>query len=104
MDDRMKKILDKHWAVVGFDCERALDIINNIKVECGKEVSKMKQNKNELQVDFTDGTTLRWVKASDTSRGQKFGKMWCDKTINRDIFNCVICPCYYGKREDIIWL
>lgn len=96
---------EKHrWAVVGFDYDTAKQIMADIEKSSDKEVLRRTQTKHEIRTEFTDGTLLRWVKASDSSRGQRIGKMWCDKNINEDIFRCVIMPMYFGKREDIIWV
>lgn len=104
MDDKLKQWADQRWAVVGFTHERAKEIIDEIVSSCGKEISRKIINKYELRIEFADGTTLRHIRASENSRGNKFGKMWCDKDIDRDILYCVIMPMYYGNRDDIIWL
>lgn len=100
----MNKNVKNKWAVVGFDYYRAIDIMSEIEKTCGKTVSKKFQNKYELKTEFTDGTKLIWVKASESSRGFKFGKMWCDEKIDKNIFSSVIMPCYTGKHKDIIWV
>lgn len=82
----MNKNIVNKWEVVGFDYDRAIDIISVIEKTCGKAVSKKIQNRFELVTEFTDGTRLIWVKASESSRGLKFGKMWCDEKIDREIF------------------
>ena len=92
------------WGVVGFDYDAASQLIESIEESSGKEILRRMRTKHEIRTEFTDGTLLRWVRASDSSRGQKFGKMWCDKNINEDVLRCVIMPMYFGKREDIIWL
>ena len=71
-----------------------------------KTVSKKFQSRKTLtlETDFTDGTRLIWVKGSESSRGFKFGKMWCDKNIDREIFDLVIMPSYFGEYEDIVWM
>lgn len=92
------------WAVVCFDYYRAIDIMSGIEKNCGKTISKKNQSRFELVTIFTDGTKLSWVKASESSRGFRFGKMWCDERIDRRIFDDVIMPCYLGKYEDIIWI
>ena len=95
----------KHrWAVVGFDYETAKQIMADIEASSGKEILRRRQGNDTLWTEFTDGTLLRWIKASDSSRGQRIGKMWCDKNINKDIFRCIIFPIYRGKKEDIIWI
>lgn len=98
------KFAQNRWAVVGFDYDTAKQLITSIEESSDKEILRRTQTKNEIRTEFTDGTLLRWVKASDSSRGQRIGKMWCDKNINEDIFRCVIMPMYFGKREDIIWV
>lgn len=109
MDDKIAKYKwenrwNNRWAVVGFDYDTAKQLIANIEVSCGKEVVFKAYNKYGLRVEFNDGTLLKWVIPSENSRGQKFGKMWCDKNIDENILNCVIMPMYFGKKEDIIWV
>lgn len=98
------KFAEHRWAVVGFDYDTAKQIMADIETSSGKEVSKRRQGNNTLWTAFTDGTLLEWVKAAESSRMCRFGKMWCDKNINEDTLRCVILPCYRGKREDIIWI
>ena len=102
--DLTRHVWNNRWAVVGFDYDTAKQLIASIEESSGKEMLRKMRTKNEMRTEFTDGTLLKWVKASESSRGQKFGKMWCDKNINEDIFKCVIMPMYFGKREDIIWI
>ena len=104
VDDFTKCVWDNRWAVVGFDYGTARKIIADIEVSSGKEVLRRIYTKHEIRTEFTDGTLLKWVNASFSSRGQKFGKMWCDKNINEDVLKCIILPMYFGKREDIIWI
>ncbi len=92
------------WAVVGFDYDTAKQLMANIELSSGKEVLRRMQSKHELRTEFADGTLLRWLSASYSAKGQKIGKMWCDKNINEDIFKYVILPMYLGKIEDIIWI
>ena len=106
MYERLKiyEVAKNRWAVVGFDYDTAKQLITIIEVFSDKEILRKKQTRYEMYTEFTDGTLLRWVKASDSCRGQKFGKMWCDKNINEDILRCRIMPMYFGKREDIVWV
>ena len=104
MDEAVRTWADKRWAVVGFGREQAFKIMADIEAECGKTAVRKIQSKQELRTEFDDGTVLRWVRASNNSRGIKFGRIWCDKTINKEILDYIILPQYYGRREDIIWL
>ena len=92
------------WAVVGFDYDTAKQIIAGIEESSDKDVLRRIQTKHEIRTEFTNGTLLRWVNASFSSKGQRIGKMWCDKNINEDVLKCMIMPMYSGRREDIIWL
>ena len=98
------EFVKNRWAVVGFDYNTAKQLIASIEESSDKEILRRMRTKNEIRTEFTDGTLLRWVKASDSCKGQSIGKMWCDKNINEDIFRCVIMPMYFGKREDITWV
>lgn len=101
----VNEFVKKRWAVVGFDYNAAKNLITAIEWSAtDKDILRRIQSKNELVTEFTDGTLLRWVKASDNVKGYRFGKMWCDKNINEDVFKYVIMPMYFGKREDIMWI
>lgn len=104
MNEDVKKYFENKWAVVGFTRNRAIYIMLEIEKTCGKIISKKFQNEYEVRTEFTDGTTLKWVRAAESSRGFKFEKMWCDEKIDKEIFNTVIMPCYTGEYEDIIWV
>lgn len=103
--NRLNENFSKKWAVVGFDYEKAKILISAIEHSAiDKDILRRVQNKTTLLTEFTDGTSLSWVRASDSMRGRKFGKMWCDKNIDKDIFYNIIMPMYLGKKEDINWV
>ena len=102
--NRFDNYFEKHWAVVGLSRDLAEKLINAIEIVSGKEAQQRTRSKNEIRTLFVDGTTLRWIKASENSRGFKIGVMWCAKNISKNIFDCVILPMYMGKYEDIIWV
>ena len=104
VDDFTRYVFGNRWAVVGFDYDTAKQLIADIEESSGKEISRRIQTKHEIRTEFTDGTLLRWINVSDSARGQRFGKMWCDKNINKDIFRCIIMPMYFGEKEDIYWV
>lgn len=99
-------MLENRWAVVGFTTEKAARIMDEIESACGKEIADKRRPKNSrgLFTRFTDGTVLRCVPANDPARGFRFGKMWCDQNISKEVFECVVMPCYFGKLEDITWI
>lgn len=93
------------WAVVGFDYDTAKALITAIEHSAiDKDILKRKYTKHEIETQFTDGTILRWVRGTESSRGFKFNKMWCDKKIDKKILRTVILPCYWGRAEDINWV
>lgn len=96
--------MNKKWVLVGFPHEIAREVMDDIESSCGKTVSRRIRSKYELRTEFTDGTILRHMRASDSIRGYKFDKMWCDKTIDEEYLHRVIIPMYSGKLADIIWL
>ena len=103
-DDRMSELMSKQWAVVGFDSDKAWKVMNNIAGECGLTVSRKIHSKSNCRIEFTDGTVIRWVPARESYRGFKFGKMWCDDSLSKEILDRVVMSSYFGKREDIIWM
>lgn len=100
---KVREIYAKLWSVVTSDRDKAANKIAEIERDYNKEVLRRKNGANEASIIFEDGVWLRWVRPSDSDRGYRHGKMWCDKNIPRDIFRCVILPKYFGKYEDILW-
>ena len=100
----VNEFAENRWAVVGFNYDMAEALITAIEWSANKGISRRIHTKNELCTEFTDGTLLKWIKISDSVRGQKIGKMWCDKNIDKDVFESVIMPMYYGNRENILWI
>lgn len=100
----VNEFAEKRWAVVGFDYDMAEALITAIECSANKDILRRIQTRHELCTEFTDGTLLKWIKPSDSARGQKIGKMWCDKNIDKNIFETVILPIYFGNREDILWI
>ena len=99
-----KEAIDKKWYVVGFTRERAEEIILDIEKQSGKDVSRKVNSLTTIWTQFDDGTKAEWIRANDSIRGCRIGKMWCDKTIDKRILNEVIYPKYFGKKKDIVWL
>lgn len=97
------KYAERFWAVAGFTQERAWQIMQDIKKQYSKEVLKSLETPTTLQIWFTDNTILYWIPENKHILGERIGKMWCDKSIKED-FYMQLLPCYFGKREDIIWL
>lgn len=97
-------VWEKYWAVVGFSRSFAEKLMDGIEAASGKEVYRRIRGESQMITSFTDGTALRWLKASDNCKGFRIGVMWCDKNINRTVFKNVILPMYFGRYEDIIWV
>ena len=104
MDNQMTEFMKNRWAVIGFDSYTAKDILEEIEQSCGKTISRKFIRSYEMRTEFTDGTVLRWIPAKKFLKRIKFGKMWCDKNIDREILKCVILPQYFGRYEEIIWV
>ena len=85
---------EHQWAVVGFSRDQALEIIRNIEQEAGKPVFSRVRTRNSLHTLFDDGTILEWIPAAAaiTRRGYKFGRMWCDNTLDTATLNEVVYP------------
>lgn len=94
----------QRWAVVGFSHDTAQHIMSDIENNCNKTVSRKVFTRNELRTEFNDGTVLRWVPAREASRGLKFEKMWCDRSIDNDTLQCIVFPMYRGGMDEIVWL
>lgn len=97
---------ENQWAVVGFSHDQALKIMRNIEQEAGKVVIGRVRTRSSLHTLFDDGTILEWipVTAATTRRGYKFGRMWCDSTLDKTTLNTVVYPLYFGNRDSVVWL
>lgn len=97
---------ENQWAVVGFSHDQALKIMRNIEQEAGKVVIGRVRTRNSLHTLFDDGTILEWIPAAaaTTRRGYKFGRMWCDSSLDTVTLNEVVYPLYFGNRDSVVWL
>lgn len=101
----MNDFVQNKWAVVVSGYARAKNFMHIIEAASGKEVLYKRQSICfGLYTEFADGTILRWIRPVRSSRGYKFGKMWCDRNIDQEILQTVILPCYWGDRSEIVWL
>lgn len=78
--------------------------MNDIEATSGKIVKQRVRGSREMYTFFTDGTFVEWTDPNNYLRAQRFGKIWCNTHIDKDVFEQVIMPMYRGKIEDIIWL
>ena len=78
--------------------------MNDIEATSGKIVKQRVRGKREMYTFFTDGTFVKWIDLNNYPRAQRFGKIWCNIHIDKDVFEQIIMPVYRGKIEDIIWL
>ena len=78
--------------------------MNDIEATSGKIVKQRIRGSREMYTLFTDGTFVKWIDPNNYPRGQRFGKIWCNIHIDKDVFEQVIMPMYRGKIEDIIWM
>lgn len=98
-------MLENRWGIIEFDHDIAESIMNNIEATSGKIVKQRIRGSHEMYTFFTDGTFVKWIDPNNfPTRGQRFGKIWCNIHINKNVFEQVIMPMYCGKMEDIIWL
>lgn len=103
----MRNSYNNNWAIVGFDYDKASKLMKQIERTSNKNVVRSVGrigDKECLVTEFSDGTTVRWINKETGTGGEPFGKMWCDETIDEDMFNTLIIPLYKGNTEDIIWL
>ena len=100
----MCKSWENQWAVVGFSHDQAQRIMQDVERDAGKNVFRRENTKNSLLTLFEDGTILEWIPATTTRRGYKFGRMWCDSTLDETTMNTVVYPLYFGDRDAVVWL
>lgn len=102
----MNGAFENQWAVVGFSHDQALKIMQNIEQEAAKVVIGRVRSRNSLRTLFDDGTILEWIPtaAAITRRGYKFGRMWCDSTLDTVTLHEVVYPLYFGNRDSVVWL
>ena len=96
------------WAIFTTSNQKANKIINQIIDEQNiKNIKTIRgyKSKDWAEFYFEDGNCLRWIGHTGNFRGFRFHRLWCDKDINKNYFECVILPmACYMKYEDIIWI
>lgn len=63
MDEKFNHWVSRRWAVVGFTHRRAIGIIEKIASSYGKEINRKMISNNDIVIEFSDGTTLRHIRA-----------------------------------------
>ena len=94
----------KHsWAVVTSDREKARELMRRVENDHCASVYQRVDDASKMLLRFSDGISLRWVRPTDTIKGYRIGKMWCDVTVDQNVLNSVILPKYRGMAQDILW-
>lgn len=92
------------WAVITSDHNKAQSIISDIIESCGKTVSQSICNDTGHVIQFTDGTTLEWIRPNADYHYKRFGVLWCDEDITIRDFRNIMHLCYLGQFDDIQWI
>lgn len=69
-----------------------------------KNILRKINSRQGTLITFEDGVSLRWIPATTSSRGYKFGKMWCDRTISDEMHWYIKYSMFFGSENDIVWL
>ncbi len=91
------------WCVVTADRDKAAALIESIERDHQAKVCYRINGVDKVLIQFTDGVRLRWIRPTESARGYRIGKLWCDTDVDRGILNTVILPKYRGKVDDIVW-
>ena len=91
------------WGIVTPDREKAKALMTQIESERNIGVWERKDGPVQMVVQFADGVRLMWVRPTESARGYRIGRLWCDVNTDQEILNNVILPKYRGKTEDIVW-
>lgn len=103
--DKERRISLNRWAIVTNDCKKAKAILQTIVAMCDKgTVIREVYTTNDMFVETSDGTLIRWWGCYESTRTMKCSRLWCDENIDIKFFETVINPNYFGTREDIIWI
>lgn len=105
-DDRERRMLNiKRWVIITNNREKAKAILQTIAATCDKgTIAREIYNKSDMFIEMSDGTLIRWWHYSESVKGMKCNKLWCDKEIDKTFFENAIKPNYFGKQENIIWI
>jgi hypothetical protein len=79
-------------------------LIGEIRYKDIKHIWKS-DKQGELEVELKDGTTYKVVSASDNSRGYRCDKAYVEKSVDKEIIDCIIKPilCYSIEKEQIVY-
>lgn len=64
----------------------------------------IRKSKLNMRIDFKDGTTIRFVRASESARGCCFSKIIMQPDIDEEIIRCVIYPTLKHQNKRIMIL
>ena len=62
----------------------------------------IKKNKNNLRIEFKDGSVIRFIHASESAKGCCFSKIIMQPGIDEEIIECIICPTLKHQNRRIM--
>ena len=62
----------------------------------------IKKNKNNLRIEFKDGSVIKFVYANESSRGYSFSKIIMQPGIDEEIIRDIICPTLKDSNRRIM--
>jgi len=94
------------WAVITNDRTKAEKAMSQIETKIDSEVVQRVNGSYRMEVRFTNGCILRWVKPTESARGLKLDRMWIDESLRtteiiRDVFFHSMIHC---NKENIHWI
>lgn len=104
IEERKARMI-KQWAIVTDNGEKARDTLLSImEMFSGISATINRSSKNEMFIGFPDGTTIQWWRINQYLQMMRCNKLWCDKEIDKMLFENVVKPNYFGRTQDIIWI
>lgn len=86
---------EKTWAQDLFE-----DIVRNIPQEAIAQVRNSKMT-GEMIIVLKDETYIRFIKASDSGRGQCFSESYVQEGMSHELVRCIVYPCTKVGSMDV---
>lgn len=105
-EEKSKQWFEKHIGIFGSTYEIGWAFLNGLSQSFSKkDILRIVKMAGRFSIEMNDGTIYQVIHATEASRGNRFGKVYVDSRINRDIINTVIRPSVWifdKKEEDCI--
>lgn len=103
-DKTISEHAKRKCAILTSDEKKAYKLMRKIESEHNSDVVAFSYSPNVGYIAFEDGFYVRWLRPVESVRGYKFGTLYMDEQLDKDILRTTFGSSYFGEYKDIVWV